>query len=142
MSFLKAKYDVAKNLHLTISIIILIPIALAYGVHPNIVLSKFFDFKADTIDLKNIFRALMGLYSAMVIIWAIGIIKPKFWATATITNIVFMGGLALGRLISLALDGLPTIYFSIGLILELALAAWGLKNLKKYGLNFTEKTVA
>ena len=51
----------------------------------------------------------------------------------TITNITFMGGLALGRLVSLALDGVPGIYFLIGFMLEAVLAIWGLKNLKKYG---------
>jgi hypothetical protein len=44
-----------------------------------------------------------------------------------------MGGLALGRFVSLALDGVPGIYFLIGFVLEAVLAIWGLKNLKKYG---------
>jgi hypothetical protein len=44
-----------------------------------------------------------------------------------------MEGLTLGRLVSLALDGVPGIYFLIGFVLESALAIWGLKNLKKYG---------
>lgn len=140
MKFLKNKYITLKNLHLAISIIFIIPIALVYGLYPNIILFKLFDFKVETISLTNIFRAMMGLYLGMSTIWIVGIVKPEFWVTATITNIVFMGGLAFGRLISLALDGLPTIYFLIGLILESGLAFWGLKNLKKYRLNLTEKT--
>jgi hypothetical protein len=48
-------------------------------------------------------------------------------------NIAFMGGLTLGRLVSLALDGVPGICFLIGLVLESVLAIWGLINLKKYG---------
>jgi hypothetical protein len=92
-----------------------------------------FDFKVDTINLANIFRAMMGLYLGMSVIWIMGIIKSKLWVTATITNITFMGGLALGRLVSLALDGVPGIYLLIGFILESALAIWGLKNLKKFG---------
>ena len=64
--------------------------------------------------------------------WSIAIIKPKFWITATITNILFMGGLATGRLVSVVVDGAPSIYFLMGLILECALTFWGLRNLKKY----------
>jgi hypothetical protein len=75
---------------------------------------------------------MMGLYLGISSIWIIGISKPKFWTMATLTNIIFMGGLALGRLLSLVLDGLPSIYFVIGLILELTLAFWGVRNLKKY----------
>jgi hypothetical protein len=123
-----------KNLHLTISILIIMPIALVYGFCPNIILPVLFDFKVETTDLANVFRAIMGLYLGMSVIWIVGIIKPKFWAAATITNIAFMGGLALGRLISLLLDGIPGIYFLIGFILESGFAIWGLKNVKKYGL--------
>ncbi len=92
-----------------------------------------FDFKVDAINLANIFRAMMGLYLGMSVIWIMGIIRSKLWVTATITNIAFMGGLTLGRLVSMFLDGVPGIYFLIGFMLELLLAIWGLKNLKKYG---------
>lgn len=75
---------------------------------------------------------MMGLYLGTSVIWIMGIIKPQFWTTATITNIVFMGGLSIGRLISLALDGVPNTCFLIGLVLEMMLAIWGIRNLKKY----------
>lgn len=132
MKFIKKNSAAIKNLQLTISVIFIIPIALVYGLYPNITLSKLFDFKVETINLTNIFRAMMGLYLVMSTIWIIGIFKSKFWVTATFTNIVFMGGLAFGRLLSLALDGLPSIYFLMGLVLELVLAFWGLVNLRKY----------
>ncbi|SFE09976.1 protein of unknown function [Chitinophaga sp. CF118] len=123
----------SRNLHLTVSILIIIPIALAYGLYPQMILPLLFDFNVDAINLVNIFRAMMGLYLGMSLIWIMGIIKSKFWITATITNIAFMGGLALGRIVSLAIDGVPGIYFLIGFIVESSLAIWGLKNLKKYG---------
>jgi hypothetical protein len=47
-------------------------------------------------------------------------------------NIVFMGGLAAGRLLSLVVDGVPSLYFLAGLLVELLFAFWGLRNLKKY----------
>ena len=133
MHGLKKRYSIFKNLHLTISVILIIPIALVYGLYPGFILPKLFDFKIEGTDLANIFRAIMGLYLGIATLWIIGIFKPGFWITATITNIVFMGGLSLGRLISLASDGLPSILLLSGFILELALCFLAFKNLKKYG---------
>jgi hypothetical protein len=121
-----------KTLHLKISVIAISVIAVAYGLYPNNILPKIFDFKADTVDLKNILSAIMGLYLGMVVVWITGIIKPSLWLTATITNIVFMGGLAVGRLISLLFDGPPGFYLLSGLIAELILTCWGIFNLYKY----------
>lgn len=132
MNLLKNNSVSIKNLHLIISIIFIVPIALAYGLYPKIVLSKLINIKIDTINLTNIFRAMMCLYLGMSAIWIVGIVRPKSWITATTTNIVFMGSLAAGRLLSLALDGLPSMYFMVGLLLELSLAFWGVKNLKRY----------
>ena len=139
MNLLKNSSVDIKNLHLIISIIFIVPIAFVYGLYPKIILSKLFDIHVDTINLTNIFRALMGLYLGMSTIWILGIVKPKLWITATLTNIVFMGSLAAGRLFSLALDGLPSIYFLVGFLLELLLAFWGIRNLKKYPHLNTQK---
>ncbi len=72
----------------------------------------------------------MGLYMAMSVCWLIGVIKPQFWLVATVSNVMFMGGLAAGRTISLFLDGIPSLIFSLGLITETLLMIWGLGNLK------------
>lgn len=132
MNHLKNNRVSIKSLHLIIFITFIVPIALAYGLDSKNILSKLFDIKINTINLANIFRAMMTLYLGMSAIWVAGIVRPKFWIIATITNIVFMASLAAGRLLSLALDGLPSIYFMVGLLLELLLAFWGIKNLKKY----------
>jgi hypothetical protein len=71
----------------------------------------------------------MGLYIAMAAFWFIGIIKSHFWIASTIANILFMGGLAIGRIISIVFDGSPSVIFLIGLILEMLLAIWGIINL-------------
>jgi hypothetical protein len=125
----------SKNLHLTISAIIITAIAFAYGLFPGNVLPRIFDFQVGSTDLKQVFRATMGLYLGMAILWVTGIFKPVYWRTATITNVFFMGGLAAGRIISVLTDGIPSLSFSIGLALELLLAAWGVINLKKYRVN-------
>ena len=74
----------------------------------------------------------MGLYLGTVVLWVIGIFKSFYWRIATISNVFFMIGLALGRIISLLVDGVPSIFFSVGLALELTLGLWGIRNLNKY----------
>ncbi len=122
-----------KNLHLILSIVLIIPTALAYGLYPVLTVPGLFDFTIETVNLAGIFKATMGLYLGMSTLWITGILKPKFWIIATITNIVFMGSLACGRLISMVTDGMPGIYFSVGFVAEISLALWALRNLRKYG---------
>ncbi len=74
---------------------------------------------------------MMGLYLGMVAWWVTGVLKPQYWRAATITNVLFMLGLASGRILSLIADGIPSVYFIVGLGLELLLAAWGIGNLYK-----------
>jgi len=132
MALVKQTWLMAKNLHLIISVVVIMPVALAYGALPNIVLPELLNFSVTAIDLSNILRAMMGLYIAMAAVWVTGIFTPKYWLAATIANIVFMGGLAIGRIISMVVDGLPSFYLTGGLAIELALVAWGIRNLKKY----------
>ena len=73
----------------------------------------------------------MGLYLGFAIYWIIGVLKPHHWKNATLSNIVFMGGLSFGRILSTILDGI-SIQYSIGLFLELMVMFWGMYNLKKY----------
>ena len=123
-----------KNLHLFISICIIVPVAIVYGLMPNGVTGEIYKSYLWTPDLANVFRAIMGLYIAMSVFWIIGIIRSRFWIAATLSNILFMMGLALGRIASIVLDGIPSTIFLIGLIVEIILAAWGTINLKKYKL--------
>ena len=131
MKFINSNYPFTKNLHLIISTICIVPVALVYGLYPTKVLFKLFDLKVVDTNLLTIFRAMMSLYLAMTAVWITGILRPGFWFTATITNIVFMGGLAFGRLLSLVLDGLPSKYFLAGLMVESALTLLALKSLKQ-----------
>ncbi len=119
-----------KNAHLLVSTIFLVPIALIYGILPNKILPILFDIKIETIDLMHVFRAIMGLYLGIISLFILGIYKPKYWEMATLINVVFMGGLAFGRLISMLIDGQPSIVFLIGFFVELLLAFWGIINLK------------
>ena len=50
----------------------------------------------------------------------------------TIVNITFMASLAFGRIISLAVDGVPSSGFIVGLLAECILAIISIIQLKKY----------
>jgi hypothetical protein len=119
-----------KNLHLVISSFVIIIMGLLYGINPHKIVPLLFDFNVESVDLNNIFRAIMGLYIGMAIYWIIGIIKPSQWRNATLVNIIFMGGLAFGRIISFVIDGI-SIPYSKGLAIELFFMIWGMYNLSK-----------
>lgn len=115
-----------KNLHLIISALIVIPIGCIYGFQPNLL----FDVTLNSIDEATIFKAIMGLYLGFSSLWIIGILKPSFWKTATISNMIFMLGLAFGRIISIVLDGMPSTIFVFGTMGELVLGLYALYQLK------------
>lgn len=121
-----------KNLHLILSVLIVLPAALFYGLIPHETLPLLFDFEVQSTDLKNVFRAILGLYLAFSALWIVGIVKPDFWKMATISNAFFMFGLVFGRFLSMILDGMPSLTFSIGIIGELILALFALYQYQKY----------
>ncbi|HAH55253.1 MAG TPA: DUF4345 domain-containing protein [Flavobacterium sp.] len=118
-----------KNMHLGLTSLTVIGVGLSYGISPNKVLPFFFDFKVESVDLNNVFRAIMGLYIGLAIYWLIGIFKPEHWWNATLISSIFMGGLAFGRIISILIDGIPSAPFSIGSALEISYMILGVFNL-------------
>ena len=121
-----------KNLHLVLSSVIVIPAALLYGVAPADALPLLFDFQVGTTDLNNVFRAIMGLYMASAALWILGIFKTEYWKAATLLNIVFMLGLAAGRLLSMALDGMPSPTYAFGWAGELVLGMFAMYQYRNY----------
>ncbi len=117
-----------KKLHLGLSSFIVITVGIIYGANPTSILPYVFGFEVESLELKNIFRAIMGLYLAIGVFWIVGFVKPKYWHTATLANILFMGGLAFGRIVSTVFDGVSS-QFTIGLVLELFFMVWGIYNL-------------
>jgi hypothetical protein len=114
------------NLHLTISIFIVVIVAFVYGFKPDL----FFDVKVKTIDEHNIYKAIMGVYIAFSSLWFIGIVKKTFWQTATISNFLFMFGLAFGRIVSILFDGIPSMIFLLGTMGELTLGFYAFYQFK------------
>jgi hypothetical protein len=85
----------------------LTPIALSYGLMPQRSLDFLFGISVSSMNLEHIMRAVMGLYLAMIIFWIVGAVNSSYRNPALISMIVFMYGLAAGRLISLFIDGIP-----------------------------------
>lgn len=120
-----------KNLHLRLSGIIVIIAGLVYGGYPSYLMPLIFDFEVQALDMKNILRAVMGIYVGIGVFWLIGTAKQEYWSAATLSNVLFMGGISLGRIISTLFDGV-SLLFMPALILELLFFGWGFYNLKKY----------
>lgn len=122
--------DFFKNLHLIISLIIVIPTAIIYG-SPSI-LPNHLDIKITTNDLANMLKAIMALYLGISIVWVLGVFKSNYWKIATQLNILFMFSLAIGRTFSILTDGLPTIGYFFGIIAEFCLGLFSLYQLRRY----------
>ncbi len=120
-----------KNLQLVFSAIIVLTMAIIYGAQPSIILPYIFGFEVQDLELKNIFRAIMGMYIAFGSYWIFGILNKEHWKSSTTVNVLFMGGLVAGRLASVILDGWSPLY-GIGMIGEAILMFWALWNLKFY----------
>lgn len=112
------------------SSLIVIGDGLVYGIRHSKILHLILDFKVESNDLNNVFRAIMGLYLGLAAYWIIEIFKVEHWRNATLICTIFMGGLAFGRIISILFDGVPSLVFSDGTILEILFMIWGIRNLK------------
>ncbi len=106
-------------------------IALSYGIAPAEILPVALNVTVEGTDLTHIFRAIMGLYLGMIVLWVLG----AFWANLTwvavIAEVAFMFGLALGRVISIVIDGMPSMLLVVYAVLEIAMGLWGVLALKK-----------
>jgi hypothetical protein len=121
---------ICKNLHLLISLSIVLPTGIIYG-SPSI-LSQQLNIQVDTIDLSNMLKAVMCLYIGVSIVWILGIWKKEYWKRATELNILFMLTLAIGRALSMVMDGVPTGGYVFGIIAEFILGIYSIFQLKKY----------
>ena len=121
---------ILKNLHLLVSIMIVVPTAIIYG-SPSM-LPEHLDIQVSTVDLSNMLKAIMCLYLGVSVVWILGIWKTEYWKRATELNILFMLTLAIGRALSIVIDGLPSGGYIFGIIAEFVLVLFSLYQLKKY----------
>ena len=114
------------KLFLLVGAAVLIPVALSYGVDPAVTLPKFMNITVEGTDQTHIFRALMCLYLGMATFCIIAAFTPEWRHVAVIWAVFFAYSLALGRILSLIVDGMPSRILVFYLVVELALGTWGL----------------
>ena len=68
----------------------LTPIALSYGLAPGVSLPFLFDLDASETNARHIFRAIMGLYLALVVFWMVGARQAHLRVPALWSLVVFM----------------------------------------------------
>ncbi len=96
-------------------------IALLYGVSPLWFARTFLGVSELTLDVAHILRALMCLYLALGLFWLFSAFSARYRNAAVLTTLIFSGGLALGRVISLFADGQPSPILMLYLVMELVL---------------------
>lgn len=104
----------------------LVPIALGYGLMPEKSMNYLFNITVSEVNLAHILRAVMGLYLALIVFWVLGAIKEQLREAAIYSMVVFMLGLAAGRLLSIIADGIPHWLLVVYLLLELFFGILGL----------------
>ena len=120
-----------QSIFLFVAVLGLTPIALSYGYAPAISLDYLFGIDASPINVTHIFRAVMGLYLALALFWIAGALLMKYRLPALYSLVVFMLGLAAGRVISLVIDGMPHWLLVVYLLLELGFGLVGIKMIHK-----------
>jgi len=121
-----------ESIFLILAAIGLTPIALSYGLLPQDSMSYLFDIDATSTNSIHIFRAVMGLYLALVGFWIAGARNESLRLPALWSLTIFMLGLAAGRAVSLFVDGMQHPLLVIYLVLELGFGLVGYYLIKQY----------
>jgi hypothetical protein len=119
MTAKSARSERLMRAYLLMVAVLLVPIALSYGIAPATVLPKALDISVSGAGQTQIFRALMCLYLAASAFWAIAAFKPVWQRVAVIWAVFFCFSLAIGRVISLVVDGPASLLLDVYLALEI-----------------------
>ena len=114
------------KLSLLVAGVFLFPVALSYGVDPAATLPKFMNITVEGTDQTHIFRALMCLYLGMSTFCIIAAFTSEWRDVAVIWAVFFAYSLAIGRIFSLIVDGMPSPLLLFYLAVELVVGTWGL----------------
>ena len=120
-----------RQIYLLFTAVGLLPIALSYGLIPQKSMSYLLNITVSDKNLIHIFRAIMCLYLALSLFWIIGVSKVHLRQAALYSLIVFMFGLAAGRILSFIIEGTPHWLLIVYLLLELGFGTIGLLLVKK-----------
>ncbi|MCZ6525899.1 MAG: DUF4345 domain-containing protein [Gammaproteobacteria bacterium] len=127
------------KVYLIFTSILIIPIALIYGISPVKVLPLVLEITVEGTDQIHIFRAMMCLYIGMGLFWFMSAFQEDWIAPAVITTIFFAGSLVLGRLLSFIVDGIPSLLLIIYIVLEAIMIPIALFVYKKHQYQIRNK---
>jgi uncharacterized membrane protein (DUF485 family) len=102
-----------------------IPVALTYGVDPAAMLPKFMNVTAEGRSNPHL-QGLSCLYLGMVTFCIIAAFTPEWQRVAVIWAVFFALSLAIGRIISIFVDGMPSGMLLFFLAVELVVGTLGL----------------
>lgn len=115
----------ARQIYLLICAAGIVPIALSYGLLPQKSLAFLFGLEVPDPNGVHIFRAVMGLYLGLAVFWLAGYYRPAIRQAAIWSAVVFMLGLAGGRILSLLIDGPANGLLHLYLALEIVFGIAG-----------------
>jgi hypothetical protein len=98
---------------------------LLYGVSPSWYAATFLGITDLNPNFAHILRATMGLFLALAAFWLYAAFNDRYKDAALLTALVFAGGLAAGRILSLVADGHPAPVLLFYLAAELAVVLIG-----------------
>src|SRR5262245_11907524 len=98
---------------------------LLYGVSPSWYAATFLGVTDLNPNFAHILRATMGLFLALAAFWLYAAFNDRYRDAALLTALVFAGGLAAGRILSLVADGQPAPVLLFYLAAELAVVLIG-----------------
>jgi len=104
---------------------ILVPPALNYGINPAAVLPKTMTIAVEGTDQTEMLRAIMGHYLGMTTFCVIAAFTPAWRHIAVIWAVFFLYSIALGRILSLIVDGVPIRLLLLYLAASCSVARWG-----------------
>ena len=105
-------------------------VSLGYGFLPSLTMPFLYDIEVTNTNLLNILRAISGLYIALVTFCILGAYNSNLQLPALWSLTIFMTGLALGRVTSILIDGLPSSIFIFYLFIEIIFSLIGYALLK------------
>jgi len=100
-------------------------VSLWYGLAPHTAVGSLVTLSFDNIDQVHMLRGIMGLYLGMVGFWFVSASRLEYSRAAVLSAVLFMSGLAAGRIFSMVVDGLPSAFLIGATFVEIASAAWG-----------------
>lgn len=108
-------------------------VGFGYALLPHTAIGSLVDLPLDSTDQVHILRGIMGLYLGMVGFWFFSVSRPRYSRAAVLSVVFFMFGLALGRIFSMVVDGMPSPFLIGATVVEIGAGIWGVLILRDTG---------